>query len=145
MANIASVLRDEICRLARREIRQQMGVTIKASAQHRRDIAELKRQIQGLKKVVSFLERQEKKRLADQPAAPQAKGARFSAKGVKTHRGRLGFSARNYGRLVGVSEMTVYNWETGKSRPQAKQLAALVAVRGLGKRQALKRLEILGK
>ena len=45
---------------------------------------------------------------------------------------------------MGVSEMTVYNWEAGKSRPQAKQLAALVAVRGLGKREAIKRLEMLG-
>ena len=63
MANIASVLRDEICRLARKEIRQQMGVTVKASAQHRRDIAEMKRQIQTLKKAVAFLERQERKGL----------------------------------------------------------------------------------
>ena len=145
MANIASVLRDEICRLARREIRQHMGVTVKASAQHRRDIAEMKRQLQSLKKAVSFLERQEKKRLVDQPVAPEAKGARFSAKGVRTHRKRLDLSARNYGKLVGVSEMTVYNWETSRSRPQAKQLAALVAVRGLGKREAMKRLDMLGK
>jgi len=45
---------------------------------------------------------------------------------------------------VGVSEQTVYNWEAGSSKPQAKQLAALVAVRGLGKREAVKRLEMMG-
>ena len=144
MANIVSVLREEICRLARKEIRQQMGVTVKASAQHRRDIADLKRQVQKLKKAIAFLERQEKKRLAEQPAVKEAEGARFSAKGVKAQRSRLGLSAKDYGKLVGVSEMTIYNWEQGKSKPQAKQLAALVDVRGLGKREAMKRLEMVG-
>ena len=116
----------------------------KASAQHRRDIAELKRQIQQLKKAIGSLERQEKKRLAEQPATKKPEGARFSAKGVKAQRERLGLSAKKYGQLVGVSEMTIYNWEAGKSKPQAKQLAALVAVRGLGKREAVKRLEMVG-
>ena len=144
MANIATVLKEEICRLARKEIRQQMSVTVKASAQHRRDIAEMKRQIQDLRKAIAFLERQEKKRLAEQPAVAKPKGARFSTKGVRAHRERLGLSARKYGILLGVSEMTVYNWEAGSSKPRAKQLAALVAVRGLGKREAMKRLEMLG-
>jgi len=144
MANLTTVLRDEICRLARKEIRQQMSVTVKASAQHRRDIAEMKRQVQKLKKAVAFLERQEKKRLGERPPTEKAKGAKFSAKGVKSQRERLGLSAKNYSKLVGVSEQTVYNWETGYSKPQAKQLAALVAVRGLGKREAMKRLEMLG-
>ena len=144
MANIATVLRDEICRLARKEIRQQMAVTVKASAQHRRDIAELKRQVEQLKKAVAFLERQEKKRLAEQPAGEKSEGVRFSAKSVKAQRSRLGLSAKDYGKLVGVSEMTIYNWEAGKSKPQAKQLAGLVAVRGIGKREAVKRLEMVG-
>ena len=39
--------------------------------------------------------------------------------------------------------LTIYNWELGKSRPRKEQLAALVAVRGIGKREALKRLELL--
>ena len=144
MANIASVLRDEISRLARKEIKHQMAVTVRASAQHRRDIAELKRQIQSLKKSVAFLEKQEKKRLGERPPVEKLKGARFSAKSVRTHRERVGLSARNYGKLVGVSEQTVYNWEADSSKPQAKQLAALVAVRGLGKREAMTRLEMLG-
>ena len=144
MANIASVLREEICRLARKEIRQQMSVTVKASAQHRRDIAEMKRQIQSLKKSVAFLERQEKKRLGQLPPAEKLKGARFSARGVQVHRERIGLSANKYAKLVGVSEQTIYNWEAGSSKPQAKQLAALVAVRGLGKREAMKRLEMMG-
>jgi hypothetical protein len=38
---------------------------------------------------------------------------------------------------------TVYHWEQGKSRPRKSQMASLVAVRGLGRREALKRLAAL--
>jgi hypothetical protein len=34
----------------------------------------------------------------------------------------------------------VYHWETGKSRPRAAQLAAIAAVRKLGKREVAARL-----
>jgi hypothetical protein len=39
--------------------------------------------------------------------------------------------------------MTIYNWESGNSRPRSEQLAALVVARKLGKREALKQLEML--
>ena len=50
-----------------------------------------------------------------------------------------------YGKLVGVSPLTIFNWEKGKNRPQAAQLAALVAVRGIGKREAMQRLKLLAE
>ena len=43
MPNIAAVLKDEIRRLAKKEIKAQVGSTKQAVAQYRRDIAELKR------------------------------------------------------------------------------------------------------
>jgi len=147
MPNIATVLKDEICRLARKEIRQATAATAKASAQHRRDIAALKRQVHGLEREIGFLRRQEKKRLGQRPAEAKlrGRGARFSAKGLISHRERLGISAENYGKLVGVTGLTIYNWESDKGRPRDANLAALVEVRGLGKREALKRLEMLGE
>jgi hypothetical protein len=41
MPNLASILKEEIRRLARREIRSQVAVTKRLVAQHRRDIAQL--------------------------------------------------------------------------------------------------------
>ena len=70
-------------------------------------------------------------------------GIRYSARSVRAQRKRLGLSAEQYGRLVGVSGLTIYHWEHGKARPRKAQLAALIAVRGIGKRDALKRLETL--
>ena len=60
---------------------------------------------------------------------------------------RRGKSSRrgqaDYAALVGVSAMTIYNWEHGKTKPAKEQLAALVAVRRLGKREAERRWEML--
>jgi DNA-binding XRE family transcriptional regulator len=83
--------------------------------------------------------------VAAPPPPQEAKGVRFSARSVKAQRARLGLSAKDFGRLVGVSALTVYSWESGKSRPRKKQLAGLAAVRRLGKREARKRLEMIGE
>ncbi|MHB0955324.1 MAG: helix-turn-helix domain-containing protein [Pirellulaceae bacterium] len=145
MANLAAAIKDEIQRLARKEIKSQTGSTKQAVAQYRREIASLKRQMRKQQTKITFLETQEKKRLAEPSTTEEVgEGVRFSARSVKSQRLRLGLSAADYARLVGVSALTIYNWEQGKTRPRREQLAALVAVRGIGKREALRRLELLG-
>jgi len=90
------------------------------------------------------LKTQEQKRLGQQPTAEEPiDNVRFSARSVKAQRNRLKLSAEDYGKLVGVSTLTIYSWEQGKSRPRKAQLARLVAVRGIGKREALAKLEVL--
>ena len=143
MPNIAAVLREEINRLARKETRQQVGPLRKASAELRRTVAALKSEVATLRSGVRFLERQEKRRLQSTPKASSAEGVRFSPRWVKADRERLGLSAKDYGLLVGVAGLTIYTWESGKSKPRARQLAAWAAVRGIGKREALRRLELL--
>ncbi|MBI1373143.1 MAG: hypothetical protein GC159_10470 [Phycisphaera sp.] len=143
MPNIATILKDEIARVARKEIKRQTATLQKQSAQYRRDVAELKRQVSDLQKRLSFIENQEKRRLANSAPIEKADEVRYSPKWVARHRAKLGLSAENYGKLVGVSGLTIYNWEAGKSRPRKKQLAGWASVRNLGKREALKRLELL--
>ncbi len=146
MADLVGALKEEIRRLARKEIKAETGATKQAVAQYRREIASLKRQVAEQNKKIAFLERQEKKRIEEPQADEEAvESARFSARSVAAQRKRLGLSAADYAKLVGVSPLTIYNWEKGKSRPRKEQLAALVAVRGIGKREALRRLELLGE
>ena len=64
MSNLAAALKEEVCRLARKEIKSQVGSTKQAVAQHRREIAALKRHVQEQKKI-AFLEAQERKRVAE--------------------------------------------------------------------------------
>jgi DNA-binding transcriptional regulator YiaG len=144
MTSLAVALKDEIRRLARKEIREQTGSTAQAVARYRREIAHLKRQILELEKKLTFLESQERKRLAAPESVKKVdEGARFSARSVQAQRRKTGLSAADYARLVGVSALTIYNWEQGKTRPRKEQLAALVALRGIGKREAQAKLELL--
>jgi DNA-binding transcriptional regulator YiaG len=143
MPNLASILKDEIRRLARREIRSQVAVTKRLVAQHRRDIAQLKRQMKRLSNQVVFLEAQEKRRVSKPISEAPSGQVRFSPRWLKAHREKLGLSAADYGRLVGVSGLTIYNWEAGKAKPRREKVAALAAMRGFRKREAMKRLEMM--
>lgn len=146
MPNLAVALKNEVTRLARKEIRAQMGATVKATAQHRRELAALKRRVQTLERELAKAERGNAPRRAA-PAQTDAAGGggyRFSPKHLRSTRARLGLSASDFGALVGVSGLTIYNWEQEKSRPREKNLAALAAARKLGKREAAKRLEAMG-
>ena len=140
MPNIAAVLKEEIRRLAKKEIKAQVGKTQKAAAQYRRDIAMLKRLLGQQDKAIKLLKKQTQQQGQPQAEEEPLDGVRFSARSVKAQRQRLGLSAADYGKLVGVSGLTIYNWEHDKSRPRKAQLAALVAVRGIGKREALLKL-----
>jgi transcriptional regulator with XRE-family HTH domain len=60
-----------------------------------------------------------------------------------SNRKRLGLSAADFGLLVGASGQSVYAWEQGKARPRGKNLAAIAALRGVGKREVVERLAAL--
>lgn len=135
MPNIASVLKSEITRIARKEIRAETEALKKAVGRYRAEIAALKRRAQSLE--------QQFRRVREAPPkpAPRAtdesnKALRFSATGLAKQRQRLGMSADAIGTLVGASGQSVYNWEAGKVRPRAKHMPAIAALRKLSKAQA---------
>ena len=144
MPNIAAVLRAEISRLSRKEVRSQVDATKKATTQHRRHIATLKRQVAQLERQVALLSR----KVLDTPQAVSTASTttrpRFVAKGLRSQRKRLGFNpATDYGKLLAVSAQTIYNWERELASPRTEQLSRLAALRGTGKRQAAERLKQL--
>jgi len=141
MPNIGSVLKDEISRLAKREIRRELAVLKKASAAHRRHIAALKRQTAALQKQAAMLGKGMARSTPASSAAVEGKPARFQARGLRSMRQRLGLSAAKMAKLLGVSELSVYNWETGKTTPQKERLAAIVQLRSSGKREIQARLD----
>ncbi|MBL7076298.1 MAG: helix-turn-helix transcriptional regulator [Kiritimatiellae bacterium] len=141
MANLASVLKDEVARLARKEIRSQTATLQKASAQYRRDVAALKRRAAALERQVALLERNAHAQAAPAESAPaESTKLRFTAKGLRTQRKRLGLSAGAYAKLVGVTAQSIYNWERGTAKPRQSQIAAIAALRGIGKKEAKAKL-----
>ena len=143
MPNIAAVLREEISRLSRKEIRGQIDATRKATTQHRHHLATLKRQVAQLERQVALLARKVSDTRQAVSAVSTAPRQRFVAKGLRSQRRRLGLSAMEYGKLLGVSAQSVYNWERELASPRAAQLSRLAALRGIGKRQAAERLQEL--
>jgi DNA-binding transcriptional regulator YiaG len=141
MPNIRTVLRDEIVRLSRKEIRAEALSTKKATAQHRHDIATLKGRVANLERQIALLTRKTIAEPQNTVAVRTGKPLRFVAKGLRSQRERLGLSAAEFGRLAGVSAQSIYNWERCAAIPRSEQLARLAALRGLGKREAATQLE----
>ena len=140
MPNILSALKSEISRLARKEAKQVVAPVQKASANYRGLIAGLRKQIDALQNEVTAL-----RRAAPKPEkvldAAQKPAGRFwvTGKGVKALRKRLGLTQAQFGKLAGVSAVTVANWEARKGKAPIRLKAAIArlqAMRGMGKKQA---------
>ena len=137
MTNIATALRFEIARIARKEMKAETQSLKSASTKYRSDIAALKRQVAALQ---NDLRRAAKASPTSLKAAagktPEVRH-RFSATGLVSQRKRLGLSAEAMGKLIGVSGLSIYHWEGGKSRPRDRHLPAITALKTLGKKDAL--------
>jgi DNA-binding XRE family transcriptional regulator len=143
MANIASLLKAEISRVARKEVRADTLGLKKTVGGYRTEIAALKRRAQALELELRRLSKAHAKAVPVEVPAQPAQKLRFTAKGLGSQRRRLGLSAQDCGLLVGASGQSIYNWEEGKARPRAKHLPAIAALRSMGKKEAASRLASL--
>jgi len=145
MPNIATALKDEIARIARKEVRSETVDFKKSAGQYRRHIAALRRRVEELERQLKNAGKSVRKAdVQEDGQTGNAVSRRFSAARLAATRKKLGLSAADFGALVGVTGQSIYKWEAGAARPRARQLEAIAAVRDLGKREAGKRLEALG-
>jgi DNA-binding transcriptional regulator YiaG len=146
MPNIAAVLKTEISRIARKEMRSEIQSLKQAVSSQRAQIATLKKRAETAERLLRQLSKGAARSAPAREAAgddESAGGLRFSAKGLKSLRTKLALSANDMGLLLGATGQSVYNWESGKVRPHAKHLPAIAALRGMGKKEVAKRLEAL--
>lgn len=113
----------------------------KAVSTYRAEIAALKRRTQALEQQLRRLGKTSARAAPTQEPEAASGTLRYSAKGLASQRRRLGLSAHDCGLLLGASGQSVYNWEEGKARPRAKHLAAIAALKSLGKKDARRHLE----
>lgn len=144
MSNVASLLKSEITRVSRKEIRSETQGFKKAAAGYRSDIAALKRRILALEHSVKRLARPGKSvPLVSKEANPEAT-FRFSPTRLHAHRQRLELSQVQMGKLLGVSSQSVAKWEEGKTRPRKLNMPAISGLRTLTRRSAASLLQSLG-
>ncbi len=145
MANLATALKAEISRIARKEIRTEVEPLKKAVSNYRGEIAALKRRAAELEQQLKKAQKASPKAAAPEGDEEGGRKIRFSAKGLAAQRKRLGLSAEEVGLLVGSSGQSVYNWESGSARPRQNHLAAIAMLKTLGKKSATAKLDELRK
>ena len=106
MPNIASVLKAEIVRVARKKVRNEIAGLRKSAAAYRSEIAALKRRTQTLELELRRLNKSVPKRPENPVLETTATKVRFSAKGLVTLRQRLALSALRT-RIAGGRVRTV--------------------------------------
>jgi DNA-binding transcriptional regulator YiaG len=142
MPNIGHVFKTEIVRLARREAKALTEPLRKDLRASRRAAVALRRELAQVKKQVAELSRRQPAADAAQPAAPASSRAWISGKGVRALRRKLGVTQQDFAKLARVSPIAVFKWEKqdGKLLLRRKSLANVMALRGLGAREARARL-----
>ena len=140
MPNIGTVLKSEISRVARKELRGETQSLKKSITHYRAQIADLKRRMQALEQQVKKLGKSAGRAAPQEEDSEGGRQIRFSAKSLAAQRRRLGLSAAALARVLGVSALSVYKWESGNTRPRAKQIEAIAALRSMGKREVAQRL-----
>ena len=136
MGKMEQVLKSEIVRLARKEIRATCVPLARDVRRLKRQVARLKKTVDALEKLRARLEEEMIREKAKLGAPPEAvRAARFSPQLIKKLRKRLGVSQGELAVLAGVSASAVAAWEQARARPRGRNREALVALRGLGKRE----------
>jgi len=142
MPNIATVLKEEIARLARKELRQHIDPLRAQVLAQRKAISALKQEVAGLQRDIAKLAK-------GTPKAAQAKTdsgsagrpSRYSGALLRKLRERLGLSRDAFAPLIGASPQAVYNWEHTDTRPRQEFLDKIALIRGLSKAQVAALLE----
>jgi len=140
MAKLESIIKSEITRLAKREVRSTFRPL-------RKEVWRMKLKLSNLIKNFTILDRLAKgiaKTKSTEPkleATPEeVKASRLTPERIAGLRKKLGISQRELGLLVGATTGAVLSWEKGKFKPRGDKKAALVALRKVRKRDVRKML-----
>ncbi len=143
MPSIATLLREEISKIARKEVQDQVR-ELKQTVREQRDaIARLEKQLGSTKAKATT------KSAAAKPVAKARKPAgdgdrrkqlRIAPNTIKKHRKRLKLSQAELGEILNVSTNTVLRWEAGTSKPRRKHLPELDQLRTISMRELKKQL-----
>lgn len=152
MASLANLLKNEIQRLIRKEVTGTLRDLKKEAAGLRRTVAQQRKRIEALERGKA---RGAGKASVETPADVEhdagplgtvADRIRPTSRMIKGLRTKLGLTQAELAQLLGVSGQSVYQWERkdGAITLRSKTRRALVEVRGLGAREARRRLEAGG-
>ncbi|MBS0596082.1 MAG: helix-turn-helix domain-containing protein [Burkholderiaceae bacterium] len=149
MTAFSDAFRAEVLRMARKEIKGELGNLRKTVTAQRAAIVSLKRDVKDLVSQVRGLHKAAVHQAAPgkaqaQDAEARARGGRrfqFKAEVLAAKREQLGLSQQAMAALLEASALSVARWESGKVAPRAAQLERIRTVLKMGKREALAKLQ----
>ena len=150
MPNIATVLKEEITRLVRKETKAEFASLKKENAMLRKEIANLKKQISKCcdMPVKSAASKPGRKPAAKTKnvVAEKVSGKKVTGKAIKRLREKFGLSQGIFAKLMGLTGQTVYQWEkkNGPIRFRGEGELRYNEIKNLGKKEAHKLLEDMG-
>jgi len=140
MPKMEGIIKSEIIRLAKREVRSVFRPL-------RREVRQMRIKLSGLAKGIASLNRMTKEMHLEE-AQPkleatleEVKASRLTPERIRGLRKTLGISMRELGVLTGTSLSAILSWEKGKFKPKGEKKAILVALRKVRKREVRKLLE----
>ena len=146
MPNLTTLLREEISKIARKEVQDQVRELKKTVREQRDAIARLEKQVGSAKAKAATKPAAAKPatkpatKAHKAPAGDKRKQLRIAPNTIKKHRKRLKLSQADLGKLLNVSTNTVLRWEAGTSKPRSKHLPGLDQLRTISKRELKKQL-----
>ena len=151
MATFAQRMQDEIRRLARKELKQDVIALKQENVALRKAVSDLRKRLDGVARTTKKVEKKAAVVLesapaqAAKPAEEEAPKARISGKTIRTLRAKLKLTQAEFAKLVNVSPQSVYQWEREDRQLRLRNAtrAAVVEVRGMGQRAAKAKLEAM--
>jgi DNA-binding transcriptional regulator YiaG len=142
MGKLEGMIKSEIVRLAKREIRKIARPLSRDVRSMRSTVSQLRKTVLALQRLTARQESESRKEKVLLEAAPEeVKKSRFSPRLIHTLRKRLGITQKEMATLTGVTVGAIYQWEQGMFEPRGQKKGMLVALRKLGRREVRKLLE----
>jgi len=142
MGKFEGIIKSEIVRLARKEVRKTLVPLGRDIRLLKNTVSQLRKTVLVLGRLAASQQKQLKKKEVPLEATPEEiNKSRFSPALIRSLRRHLRISQKQLAALAGVTVGAVAVWESGKFKPKDEKKAVIVALRKLGRREVRKLLE----
>ena len=136
MGKVETIIKSEIVRLARREMRKNALPLGREVRSLKSKVSQLRKTVLGLQRLAARQGKEMGKEKVHLEAAPEeVKASRFSPRLIRSLRKRLGVTQKELATLANVTVGAIYQWEKGIFDPRGEKKGILVALRKLGRRE----------
>jgi len=150
MPNIAKVLKEEIARIAKHVTKNAIAKPLRTGIDNKKNLVNLKKRLTQLEHAIKVIHSIMKSCSATHdPAAKSSESKEWlSGRGIKRLRKTMKLSQANFAKLLGMNPIAVIRWEKQPGKLTFKRkdtLGKILALRGVGVREAQERLAGMGK